>query len=40
MKATETHLILCQMDAGEITPKEAHELTIAFIWCYGIGLRP
>lgn len=25
MKATETYLILCQMDAGEITLKEAHE---------------
>ena len=25
MKATETFLILCQMDAGEITLQEAHE---------------
>lgn len=28
MKATETYLILCQMDAGEITLKEAHELIL------------
>jgi hypothetical protein len=25
MKATETYLILCKMDAGEITLQEAHE---------------
>lgn len=28
MKATETYLILCQMDAGEITLQEAHELIL------------
>lgn len=28
MKATETYLILCQMDAGEITLKEAHRLIL------------
>ena len=28
MKATETYLILCQMDAGDITLREAHELIL------------
>lgn len=28
MKATEIYLILCQMDAGEITLQEAHELIL------------
>lgn len=28
MKATEIFLILCQMDAGEITLQEAHELIL------------
>jgi hypothetical protein len=28
MKATETYLILCQMDAGRITLQEAHELIL------------
>lgn len=28
LKATETYLILCQMDAGEITLQEAHELIL------------
>jgi hypothetical protein len=28
MEATETYLILCQMDAGEITLQEAHELIL------------
>jgi hypothetical protein len=28
MKATETYLILCQMDAGKITLQEAHELIL------------
>jgi hypothetical protein len=29
MKATEIYLILCQMDAGEITLQEAHELILS-----------
>ena len=34
MKATETYLILCQMDSGEITLQEAHELILGL---FGVG---
>ena len=35
MKATETYLILCQMDAGDITLKEAHELILRLFCVVG-----
>jgi hypothetical protein len=31
MKATETYLILCQMDAGEITIEEAHDRILRLV---------
>lgn len=36
MKATEIFLILCQMDAGEITLQEAHELILRL---FGVSKR-
>jgi hypothetical protein len=33
MKATETYLILCQMDAGEISLKEAHDRILRLVNC-------
>ena len=35
MKATETYLILCQMDNGEITLQEAHELILRLFGVVG-----
>ena len=35
MKATETYLILCQLDAGEITLQEAHELILRLFGVIG-----
>ena len=36
MKATETYLILCQMDAGEIKLQEAHELILRLFGVSGM----